>query len=249
MGAVSDGQFLKRSGTGIIGAAAGGAQTIEDLLLFRDIGGLCPKDSNFTPETWGNMEQMVATDTSSTSSDDNEGKYFQQSTAASVGSLAQINMDLAKAAFKRIYSSIVIWRFNLVSVADVRFRVGFSSSSTPCSADDPSAHLATMRFSTTVPDTNFVFETKDGSTLATSDSGIAGDTSVHYIVGTLDNSVPNATLTLYNASGTQQATHTFTANLPGETTRLTPYCGLTAQAATAKSVNHYTAYGINRISG
>jgi len=116
-------------------------------------------------------------------------------------------------------------------ITNIRCWVGLFSA-TPMGSDDPAGlHLAGLRFSTGVPDSNWMFCTKDGTNLGTTDTliAVAADTEYHFM---LDISDP-AAIRLGIAG--EYITHRAT-NLPSTSGNLGIVSAVRNLAASARSI-------------
>lgn len=117
-------------------------------------------------------------------------------------------------------------------VSSVRYWVGWFSAD-PRSADDPGAtHLIGFRFSTDAGDTNWIAANKDGTTLKTTDTGVAVTADTKYRFRMVADAVNNAIR--FYVNGTLVATHT--TNLPGSTTTLNNYTAGQNRAASTRQI-------------
>jgi len=185
-------------------------------------------------------------DATSSSGIDVDGRFFQQNTGSVNGDFAIT--DLLTFYHRRAFNSDVIFKFKLEQLTDVRFYVALIdnlSFSTLVGSNDPTAEFTGLRFSTSAGDINFQFVSKDGTTQSVVDSGVAAATTAFSLQVLYDNSVPNATVTLYDSSGIKLASHTFTTNLPASTTDLGAGCGIQTLAASVKSIKQYGWTGSN----
>lgn len=182
--------------------------------------------------------QSASSGGSTAEANDAEGFFETYTTGTVIGNLA---FQQYASTFQRRFDARRITKFSLPSVADIRMRVATAdqNNNVVFGNDDPSANMVSLRFSTNIPDTNFMFEVQDGSTLNEEDTGVAADTAVHYFVYEVDNSVPEVREILLDANFAEQAIHTFTANLPGETTTARSMHGLATLASSAKVFRHY----------
>lgn len=152
-------------------------------------------------------------------------------------------------AFQTRFTAFFLCKFKLSSVADVRDLIGLTNNNLAGSvdADNPTAtNIVALQYSTDRPDTNFQFITKGGGAPTITDSGLAADTAVHYLLIALD-SATSVRCIIYNSSLVQQASSTIILTLPDSTTNIGPVVGLETRAAAAKIIDLYGASGIRRI--
>ena len=117
-------------------------------------------------------------------------------------------------------------------VSSVRYWVGWFSGD-PRSADDPAGlHLMGFRYSTDAGDTNWMAATKDGTTLATTNTGVAVTADTKYRFKMIADST--AGNVKFYINGTLVATHS--ANLPGSTTTLNQYLAGQNRAAATRQI-------------
>lgn len=173
-----------------------------------------------------------------------DGVAMQQDTAASIGSGAQVRSTAFHLTLAMI--PLAVFKVKLSSAAGVRVFIGLSNGSNPATADSP-ADAVGVTFSTDFPDTNWQFYADIGGTPTRTDSGVAGDTAIHYII--IDSATPSSvTVRLMNSAFVEQASTTFTTELPASGTSLHMMSALTARAAAIKSLNQYYATVLYRNS-
>lgn len=177
-------------------------------------------------------------DTTSTSANDANGRYFSQSTAASIGSDAYSHGSVGVSTSPTL-NWFSVFKFSLQSTSDVRFFVGWSSlaANTQNGSDDPAGDYVGLQFSTGRPDTNFVFVSKDGSTQATHASTQAVSTGVFFLTVDVSGDGTSYLLTLLDSTGTEVDSHEFTSNLPSAEMR--PQIVTSALAASAVTQRIY----------
>lgn len=181
-------------------------------------------------------------------SEDGDGYFTKYTSGSTIGNTA---LQQYTNAFQRRFDARAIVKFALESVADIRMWICATdqSNATVFGNDDPGGELCGLRFSTNVPDTNFLFAVNDGGTIVTEDTGRAADTAVYYYIYEVDNSVPQIRMLLLDSSFTELADHTFTADLPAETQDMKHMQGLATLAASAKVFRHYGIFYQNQWKG
>jgi len=185
-------------------------------------------------------------DANSSSGIDSDGLFLKQDTASTINHRAIT--DMRGFVHRLEFNPEVLIKFKIPNLTNVRFYAAFVDTlafNTLISSDDPSAEFSGIRFSTSVPDTNFIFATKDGTTLTTQDSGVAVTTEAYYLKMQFDTSVPKINLALFSGNFTQLASHTFTTNLPAAATDLGIGCGIENLTAASRSIQQYVFEGIN----
>jgi hypothetical protein len=157
--------------------------------------------------------------------------------AAVINAGANDNQYYNVSIVMRVYCSIS-------STADIRFWIGGNTSSgvTLLSSDTIPNHAFGIRFSSSVPDTNYQFISKDGSTVQTTDTGIAGDTAFHLFEIYWDRSI--STFRVY-IDETLVATHA--TNVPADGNVAFLGAGIRNLVAATKDFNYSSVAYINNI--
>lgn len=185
---------------------------------------------------WGTLNNSILG--ISSSGNTASGYFRSQATTAVLN--AQAGIDQLTGTQRRFNMKLLMeFSFEITTVA--RYWVGLSSVglATTLASDSPAASLAALRFSTNVPDTNFILAVKDGTTINTFDTTIAVDTSVHYLLIEIDDSIPNVKMQLFNTSFISEASNTFTTNLPAQTTDMFIQYGIQTLEGVAKTIDFY----------
>lgn len=134
--------------------------------------------------------------------------------------------------------------FHKVSLDDttaVRFFVGYAPfASVPTDDNSLGGNEGVgLIYSSDRPDTNFQFVAHDGTVQTLVDSGIAVDTLIHH-VSLFANSAASVTVKLFDEQGVEQASTTFTTELPAATVAMVPSQQLTTIGAAVRSLTHYS---------
>jgi hypothetical protein len=179
--------------------------------------------------------------------EDADGMYANFLSGAVSGNEGGFAFLTAQKVHTRRQSPRILLKLKLVSIANVRCFFGLSNQTlvTMAGADDPAGHYVGVQFSTPRADTNWRFVSKDNVTQNIVDSGIAASTGAVYVRITVDDTVPNILVELLDAAYEVLASHTFVANLPGQTTSTGPVCGLETQTTVGKSWQFYFLRGVH----
>lgn len=181
---------------------------------------------------------LSTTDTASRLGIQDNRLYLEQDTAATIDNQATIydSGNMVFPAMRGIYRA----RFSLPNTTSVRLFVGTASTTTTVyQADDPAGtHMAGVQYSTSRGDTNWQLVVKDGTTMNRVNSGVAVSTNV------IEVEVSYATanqvkVTLFNATGAQLVTNTFTTNIP--TNGMKPWSGIRNLVAATRSYRFFGA--------
>ena len=124
---------------------------------------------------------------------------------------------------------IMVVHTNAAAQASFRLWAGFSSAS-PIGGDDPAAHLAAFRVSTTAGDVNWMACVKDNVTLSCVSSGVAYADNSRYVLR-----IRTTPTTIYFYIN-DALVRTATANLPGSDQNLQIYCSIRTLENVAKAI-------------
>jgi len=202
-------------------------------------GSTVPTFNNTNMSEDGMFQQggIVEVDDTSSLNFATSGMAFNQSTSAVSGNVAYV-AQLGQMSIVS-HNPIAMFKFKLGSIADVRFFAGLTSApnaTTNVDSDDPSHFMAGLQFSTPRVDSNFQFLIDDNVTPTVSDTGIAADTAVHYLVVDVE-STTRITLRLLDKDGVVEAEQTFTINLPAAGSQLGCFIGQGTQTTTVKTLD------------
>lgn len=230
---------------------------MEDIFIDgRTLGYAAPDDSQTTLRTTGIYDSQEF-DASSSSNLDDGGRFLLQNTSTLLNSVA--GADVASAAADMPHSRELnfetLQKFSIEQNVNTRFWAalidtsGFSTSI--LMTDTPVLQYVGLRFSTSVPDTNFRFMSSDGITTNNVDTGIfVSANDIFYFKVQADDTVPNFILTLFSNEFVQLATTTFAVNIPAQSTPLNPGVGITNLLGGAtRSLKQYVWAGVNKIGG
>lgn len=182
------------------------------------------------------------TDVTSSAVVDARGVALRQDTSAVIDNFLQVRAGFEKGTFGAL--PIMFHKFALVDLTDIRFwSVNTSNIAITPLGDDPAVSLFGLRFSTSAPDTNFQFATKDGTTLNLIDTGIPGDTAVHYLLTRL--TADGVFFELYDSAFELEAQAFTAVNLPASASNYFFQHSLTTLAAAVKSLDQFAAMYAN----
>lgn len=165
----------------------------------------------------------LATDAGGSTSSDNFGVFFKQdSSALSGNNVGNLSAD-ARASLNIGFDVAIAFR--LSRATNIRACIGLGAGSSLgqyLDSDTLAAAFIGIQFSTPRGDTTFRFITSTGAAQTTVDSGVtvaAGANDVYVLrLETLSSSLVR--LTIYDENGTQLATTTMSATLPGASSLL-----------------------------
>lgn len=170
--------------------------------------------------TWNGFVSVSVTAGAVASGYNSNGLGIQLTTIPVPGDVAYILADPTFAGFTaREILPVMSDKIETVGIATVRHWHGLFDGS-PFGSDNPTGlNLAGFRFSTAASDSNWIACTKDGTTLNTTDTGVAvaANTYYRFIIEMVSGAIN------FYINGTLVATHT--TNLPTSTTPLNFYSG------------------------
>jgi len=173
---------------------------------------------------------------------DADGIAVQQTTAAALNADAYV-MSLYNLQ-RRSQSPMFECKFKLGAIAVERLAVGINSGGLFPGSDIPVTIGAALSYSTSRPDTNFMFVTGDGVSYTLVNSGVPADTAAHVLRILLDtNSVIFELMDTYRNI---QSCVRMTTTLPGLTAPMIVGARLRTLEGVAKTIYQYYATGINR---
>lgn len=184
----------------------------------------------------GVILSLSVTDVTSSRVFDVDGLRLQQDTSGGLNSEAHIRTNFSADLFRVDYQPLMVVRTGISSTADIRWFCGLATDLGPIQADNPAGTYYGVQYSS-VRDTNFQFVIDNGATQTVVDSGIAADTSPHFVK--VEANASDIIITLFDSTFTQQATNTFTTSLPAGTTSHHGFNGIRALAAVLKSIDQY----------
>ena len=186
-------------------------------------------------------------DASSNTGADEWGRYFKGDSDGTIGN--DTGAQLAKTVHQRRYNFECVRKFSLQQTADLRFWCSMATTLTIgniLSYDEPPESYVGVRYSTDASDTTFRFMSRNAGTTNNVDSGVTVTTDVFYIRISSDESVPNFTIAIFDASFMKLASHIFTTNIPGAATTLGCIVAFEPRAASVMSIKQYYWAGINK---
>jgi len=182
----------------------------------------------------GLFNDIQETDSSSTRNGDAFGLAFRQTQAT-------INLDASlrtlSDSVRPQYLPFFITKWRINQTTDMRLFSGLiNSSSIP--PDDIANEGMGIQYSTNRSDTNFQLVMRDATTQTLIDTGIAVDTNVHFTKIDVESST-SMIVALYDSNFVEQATNTFTTNLPADSTQMRMLTGIETLVASAKTVDQF----------
>lgn len=132
-------------------------------------------------------------------------------------------------------------RFKLNATTNRRFFGGLAPLASIPTDDNnlDGAEGVGVIYSSDRPDTNFQFAAHDGTSQTLVDTGVAVDTAVHH-VEIVAATAASVTVRLLDADGVEEATTTFTTELPAGTVAMIPSATLTAVTAAVQTWTFYS---------
>jgi len=236
----SEGEFYTVSSSLPAWVANGaGGTTLKGILSGAKTGSfgyLTPDPGSSATLMEGGLWDQVHLDATSALVWGSDGLAFQQGSGGVSGNYTYIVAE-SSPQFQAGSKLILCWKFKMVETTSKRFVAGYTSvtEANTFGTDDPAGEYAMLQYSTARPDTNFQFVTRDaGGTQQISDSGIAVDTSVHYVIVELTGT--SVVFKLYDSGFSQQgSTVTHSTNIPTSTTALQPIMGTETLTNAARS--------------
>ena len=202
-----------------------------------------PSSSTTNVSSSGLLATSVATDSTSSSGMDSDGRYFQQNTGATLGNDGS---RVSGAVCSRTeLTPIIIIKFKLGQTNDTRFFAGLCSMNTPWSADNPAGHFFGLQYSSSRGDTEFQIFRKDNVTPAVQTTSVTVDTSAHTVLIRV-NSSSSVDVYLFDATGGRQYVGNFSTSLPSSSADLFVACGIETLANVDKNIRQYFAELENR---
>ncbi len=176
-------------------------------------------------------------DNTSSESTSADGIGLQQDTSATINNDASTRTSTDICTLGLVPLNIIKWK--LVETTSIRFFAGLAGDTNPNTADDVGASVG-IQFSTARPDTNFQFMTDDGATQTLVDSGIAIDTAIHFVK--IDAaSATSVKVSLLDVNFAEQASTTFTTQLPASTISMQVFSGVRNLTASVRSIVQFYA--------
>jgi len=142
------------------------------------------------------------------------GYYYTASTAASTGAEALVRTGGSGEGCDTQNNPIATVKFALETTTNCRWFCGLTDDAdgTMTASDDPTGEHFGLIYSSG-RDSNFMFVMDDGTTQQLTDTGVAIDTDVHYIVIDVEDD-ESCVLRILDAAGNEEASTSHTANLP-----------------------------------
>lgn len=186
----------------------------------------------------GMLDPVTAIDASSLRASPDDGIVFVQTTGAVIGNDARLISNTT--LFTLNQEPLAVIKFRLGATTDIRLFVGLTNAGNPANADLMPQPSVGVQFSTDRADTNWQFLKKDATTQVLIDSGVAPDTSSHYVIVDAA-SATSVLVRVMDSAFVEQASTTFTTGLPTGTQVMSLVSAMETRANVDKTLNQYYA--------
>jgi len=191
----------------------------------------------------GFLNSIVVSTNSNSMVTDSDGVADRYDTSAVADQIGGIGSNTGFDRYLQLrHDYFLIQKFKHTGVdTNLRFVLGFINGLTTnvTSADDIDGGVY-LAFSSTRSDTNWQFIADDDTTQTVQDSGVAKDNLAHYLIIEGTGTGTSVKLTLKDANFIDQASHTFTTQLPSVTLQMAYYMEVRTLTTTAQTIQHYS---------
>ncbi|MEE8151272.1 MAG: hypothetical protein V3T43_06110 [Nitrosomonadaceae bacterium] len=213
-------------------------------------GSITPGNSAATPNSYGILQGITATDASATVAPNARGISFEQTSTATTGSQTGIftNSDRSGAQFL----PFMAYTFEMGQVTTVRLFVGLTDSGSLAgmsNSDDPSAEYIGIGFSTDRGDTKLQLVEDNGTTQTLTDTGIVATTDTIYQLLIDFLTTTSALVTILDNSGDVLFQKLLNTTLPAAATPIRPMLAYEPRDNVARVVGTFNVYLQNRSFG